>query len=133
MNLSIHPALINQPIVAPIANVQKGKISVWRWVQASKKLCVCDGVNFFLLPHSPALQCAIELIENRVKRQLVKLPVIVNPTSNHQVEHTGQIFKRLVGHMVYSATSDCSPHRLSRLSANNLEKSYKELSITVFG
>jgi len=46
MNLSIHPALIDQPIVAPLANVQTDMTSVWRCAQASKKLCVCDGVTF---------------------------------------------------------------------------------------
>jgi len=44
MNLSIHPALIDQPIVVPVASAQTGKPSVAQCAQASKRLCVCDGV-----------------------------------------------------------------------------------------
>ena len=46
MNLSIHPALIDQPIVVPIASAQTGKTSVWQCARASKMLCACDGVTF---------------------------------------------------------------------------------------
>jgi hypothetical protein len=46
MNLSIHPAPIDQPIVAPAANAQTGKASVWQCARANKKLCVCDGATF---------------------------------------------------------------------------------------
>jgi hypothetical protein len=46
MNLSIHPALIDQPLVVPIASAQTGRTAVWQCAQASKTLCVCDGVTF---------------------------------------------------------------------------------------
>jgi hypothetical protein len=46
VNLSVHPALIDQPIVAPVANAQTDKTGVWQCVRANKKLCVCDGVTF---------------------------------------------------------------------------------------
>ena len=46
VNLSIHPAPIDQPIAAPIASAQTGRTSVWQCAQANKKLCVCDGVTF---------------------------------------------------------------------------------------
>jgi hypothetical protein len=46
VNLSIHPALIDQPIVVPIASAQTGKTFVWQCARASKMLCACDGVTF---------------------------------------------------------------------------------------
>ena len=46
MNLSIHPALIDQPIVLPVTSAQTGKASVLQYDQANKMLCVCDGVTF---------------------------------------------------------------------------------------
>jgi len=46
MNLSIHPALIDQPIVVLVTSAQTGKTSVWQYAQANERLCVCDGVAF---------------------------------------------------------------------------------------
>jgi hypothetical protein len=48
VNLSVHPAPIDQPIVAPVANAQTGKASVWQCARANKKLCVCDGATFYI-------------------------------------------------------------------------------------
>jgi len=46
VNLSVHPAPIDQPIVVPVASAQTDKASVLQCAQASKKPCVCDGVTF---------------------------------------------------------------------------------------
>jgi hypothetical protein len=46
VNLSVHPAPIDQPIVVPVASAQTGKTSVSQCAQASKRPCVCDGATF---------------------------------------------------------------------------------------
>ena len=46
MNLSVHPALIDQPIVVPVASAQTGETSVSQCAQASKRLCVYDDATF---------------------------------------------------------------------------------------
>ena len=46
VNLSIHPAPIDQPIVVQVASAQIGKASVLQYVQTNKTLCVCDGATF---------------------------------------------------------------------------------------
>ncbi len=46
MSLSVHPGLIDQPFVAPVASAQIDEASVLRYVQASKRLCVCASVTF---------------------------------------------------------------------------------------
>ncbi len=46
VNLSVHPAPIDQPIVVPVASAQTGKASILQYVQTNKTLCVCDGATF---------------------------------------------------------------------------------------
>ena len=46
VNLSVHPAPIDQPIVSLIANVRTGTTSFSRYAQANKKLCAYVGVTF---------------------------------------------------------------------------------------
>ena len=46
VNLSIHPAPIDQPTVPQIASARTYEASVSQCAQASKRLCVCDGVAF---------------------------------------------------------------------------------------
>ena len=46
VNLSVHPAPIDLPIVVPVASAQTGKPSVSQCAQANKRLCVCNGVTF---------------------------------------------------------------------------------------
>jgi hypothetical protein len=42
VNLSIHPALIDQPIVVPVASGQTGQTSDLPRAQANKRLYDCD-------------------------------------------------------------------------------------------
>ena len=46
VNLSAHPAPIDQPIVVPVASAQTDKASVSQYAQANEKLCVYDGATF---------------------------------------------------------------------------------------
>jgi hypothetical protein len=46
VNLSIHPAPIDQPIVALIANVRTDTSSFSQCAQANKRLCAYVGVTF---------------------------------------------------------------------------------------
>ena len=131
VDLSVHPAPIDQPTVVPIASAQTGKTSVLQCAQASKRLCVCDGVTFCTSAW-PSLQCAVELIKNWVKCRLVKLPIIIDPATYYRIKHAGQILNGLVGHSVHPPISDCSAHGFGCLIANGWKKTHEEFPITIF-
>ena len=46
VNLSVHPAPIDQPIVALISNVRTDTTFFSRYAQANKRLCAYVGVTF---------------------------------------------------------------------------------------
>src|SRR5215475_10620262 len=69
----------------------------------------------FELPIGPSRQIGVNVTERGIKGGRIEPSVVVDPTSNDRVEHSGQIIERLVTAQIETPSTHLLPDRLQRL------------------
>jgi hypothetical protein len=90
-------------------------------------MCRLSLVKFkpFIFPHRPSCENSIQDTEDPVKRRLVVLPIVIDPSFKNGITNTGQVFKTFVTAPVKTPASHLMTHLLSSFTTHRRAETNK--------
>ena len=86
-------------------------------------------LQLLVFPRRPSGEHAVEVLPEGIKPRAVKPPVVLNPTPDDRVKHTGKIRKRRVAAQVQLPVSNRSPYGLAGFLRNGRTEVDEVLSL----
>ena len=75
-------------------------------------------VQLLVFPRRPPSEHAIEVLPERIECRAVEPPIVLNPTPDDRVKHTGKTLKRRVAAQAQLPRTDRSPNVLAGFIRN---------------